>query len=499
MYFKNIDLENFWDESEHSKKIYGLPSPTNELIAKVEKELGYKLPQSYVELMKNCNGGVPSNTYFPRKGASYHEIDHICISVIMGSLVAAYNNNDEFEKAIDLSREIKENFEVDYKWYYRLGYTYFYNGEDTKEKAKELLAIAKELVDKTDDTEWIDTIHEFYDLAYYNHIQDVGNSCVNPNIDIITKVILKFLHGGKSQSVLKNGTLTKEYIGDLNLPTGKIVANDPLAFFEHNSFKIAVPSGSYPVFAHILHFETFGCSDKRVGFAEIKFNDNIPVRFKLAQRDDENGKNDYGVDSGTGGFMDLETDKLRIGEDEDAWEPMEKQLFENYKNTYCTTNYFIDETHNMILFSSGVGDGGYTSYFGYDKTGNICNLTTNFDVIDIENNLAFSNQNPFNSNYKLLEEMYADDYFPNFLVDKVKTELQKIIFYLEKDSYTRADIQKQLDAMTIAINELGEEFDENDSEIETMARDCIGTTVKYILEWFDIPIDVETAIAERDW
>lgn len=53
--------------------------------------------------------------------------------------------------------------------------------------------------------------------------------------------------------------------------------------------------------------------------------------------------------------------------------------------------------------------------------------------------------------------------------------------------------------MTIAINDLEEEFDENDSEIETVARESIGAAVDYILEWFDIGIDTEEAIGERDW
>ena len=43
------------------------------------------------------------------------------------------------------------------------------------------------------------------------------------------------------------------------------------------------------------------------------------------------------------------------------------------------------------------------------------------------------------------------------------------------------------------------EFDENDSEIETVARECIASTVAYILAWFGIPIDTEEAIRERDW
>lgn len=33
----------------------------------------------------------------------------------------------------------------------------------------------------------------------------------------------------------------------------------------------------------------------------------------------------------------------------------------------------------------------------------------------------------FDPNYKLLSEMYQDDYYPVFLVDKVKDELQKVI------------------------------------------------------------------------
>ena len=32
----------------------------------------------------------------------------------------------------------------------------------------------------------------------------------------------------------------------------------------------------------------------------------------------------------------------------------------------------------------------------------------------------------FDPNYKLLDEMYQDDYYPAFLVNKVKDELQKV-------------------------------------------------------------------------
>lgn len=105
----------------------------------------------------------------------------------------------------------------------------------------------------------------------------------------------------------------------------------------------------------------------------------------------------------------------------------------------------------------------------------------------------------FDESYVLLEEMYNDDYFPDFLVDKIKRQICGVISLLESGETDKTVVQERLDKMTLAINDLQEEFEENDSEIETAARDSIGETVGYILEWFGIDIDVETAIGERDW
>ena len=105
----------------------------------------------------------------------------------------------------------------------------------------------------------------------------------------------------------------------------------------------------------------------------------------------------------------------------------------------------------------------------------------------------------FDPNYKLLDEMYQDNYYATFLVDKVKDELQKVIDLLESGETDTEVVQETLDEAVCGINDLQEEFDEHDSEIETVARECIAATVAYILEWFGIPIDTEEAIRERDW
>lgn len=105
----------------------------------------------------------------------------------------------------------------------------------------------------------------------------------------------------------------------------------------------------------------------------------------------------------------------------------------------------------------------------------------------------------FDEDYKLLSEMYQDEYFPDFLVDKVRNQVQKVIGFLETGESDLDKIQEKFDEMTKAINELQEEFEENDSELETAARESIGQTVEYILKWFGIDIDVEEAMEKRDW
>ena len=56
--FEGFDFTDFWEESEYSAKHYVSKPPTDELIAEIEQELGYKLPESYIWLMKQHNGGI---------------------------------------------------------------------------------------------------------------------------------------------------------------------------------------------------------------------------------------------------------------------------------------------------------------------------------------------------------------------------------------------------------------------------------------------------------
>lgn len=82
--FTNMSLTDFWEDSEYAKEAYQSEPPTDELIDSIEKELGYKLPSSYIHLMKMQNGGVPRNTCFPTEEPTSWAENHIAITGIMG-------------------------------------------------------------------------------------------------------------------------------------------------------------------------------------------------------------------------------------------------------------------------------------------------------------------------------------------------------------------------------------------------------------------------------
>ncbi|MED4402591.1 DUF5713 family protein [Metabacillus fastidiosus] len=102
-------------------------------------------------------------------------------------------------------------------------------------------------------------------------------------------------------------------------------------------------------------------------------------------------------------------------------------------------------------------------------------------------------------NIEYLNTMYMDSYFPNFLVDKVKAAILKVEDFIKQGNHSLEEIQESLDEMTLTINDIQEEFWEHNSEIETVARDSIGETVETILKFYQVPIDIEEAIRNRDW
>ncbi|WP_088825632.1 MULTISPECIES: SMI1/KNR4 family protein [Listeria] len=82
-FFKGLDLKTFFNTSYGDE--YQDAYPTDEIIQEIEAELGFKLPASYIYLMRHAqNGGIPCKDSFPTNEATSWSEDSIVITGIMG-------------------------------------------------------------------------------------------------------------------------------------------------------------------------------------------------------------------------------------------------------------------------------------------------------------------------------------------------------------------------------------------------------------------------------
>lgn len=114
-FFAGFNMKEFWEESEYAEEEYVGEPLTKDLVASVERELGYKLPRAYVELMKHQNGGIPKKTHHRTKERTSWAEDHIAITGI-------YSIGRE--KAYSLCGDMGSQFWID-EWGYPAIGVYF--------------------------------------------------------------------------------------------------------------------------------------------------------------------------------------------------------------------------------------------------------------------------------------------------------------------------------------------------------------------------------------
>ena len=185
-------------------------------------------------------------------------------------------------------------------------------------------------------------------------------------------------------------------IGSLKLPTGRLVASDPFVFFREKPFGKRVAEGAYEVIVSVAKIEYshegVDWRMERVAFAMVKFAETVPVRWELALREGDEAEDrgklfGYGVDSGTGCFMDLETqtilNDLLQDEEYGFFDFLSRQMEKNYVPAWDWIDYDFEglPNNNLIAFTSGMGDGRYASYFGLDAHDHPACLVTDFELV----------------------------------------------------------------------------------------------------------------------
>ncbi len=178
--------------------------------------------------------------------------------------------------------------------------------------------------------------------------------------------------------------LVHQHIGDLQLPTGQLVACDPLLVTARRKpFSLQLPCGNFPVFVSVESIEEF----KFTRHAIIQFSDGPPVRWEMmtvrGQDLEEPSAGQYfgyPVDTGTGCFFDFSM--TRAAEPKSHfWKTIRASLAAKMESPqFNLLNGFNVQasTTNLIAFQSGFGDGVYGTFAGFDADGRVCAVVTDF-------------------------------------------------------------------------------------------------------------------------
>lgn len=182
-------------------------------------------------------------------------------------------------------------------------------------------------------------------------------------------------------------------IGELSLPSGRVVVGDPLVDLTAAPLSQRVPPGHYPVVLAIARFHDANGTDERIACAMIRISGERPIRWALAVPEDQDPAElkegeifGYGVDSGTGCFASAESAAAlteRTATDEDYYGEIARTAEQVYISTRDWASVVPDArtTANVVTFSSGLGDGFYASYWGYDERDQPVCLITDFGIV----------------------------------------------------------------------------------------------------------------------
>lgn len=209
--------------------------------------------------------------------------------------------------------------------------------------------------------------------------------------------------GQEVESAEERITLRRRAIGELIVTSGRIVACDPKWLEQAEPpFLTPIAPGHYPVNLSIAHFPD---GNQRVAYATVQVQECAPVRWEIARREgDAVGAahaSAYSVDSGKGCFMDAALLYLLIersaadADDETFYERMnigagyEDAIDEAMERTRVPTWGWANispepgSIANMVVFSSGLGDGAYATYAGHDADNGLVCFTTDFALLRV--------------------------------------------------------------------------------------------------------------------
>lgn len=190
-------------------------------------------------------------------------------------------------------------------------------------------------------------------------------------------------------------------LGEIRIASGRVLLVDPFLMSVHDKpLALSAPPGVYPV---DLAVADAGESGQRVALARLLLAQTPAVRWTMAVTDEQDAttlKSDeifgYGVDAGTGAFVDAAVPAWLANEYpssnidgyadlQDDWQTRGEAGAEALGIQYGFALIEQFGPGDAAMFSSGWGDGHYASWVGHDSDDRAVAIVTDFAVIDAVN------------------------------------------------------------------------------------------------------------------
>ena len=186
-------------------------------------------------------------------------------------------------------------------------------------------------------------------------------------------------------------------LGEISLPTGKIIVNDPLGQYlalDNHPYFVETPKGEFPIKASIITYEDDGEEENLIACVKITFKDEKPVRYEEALKGIESIEDlqegeffGFASESGLATIVDYSA-KDAFTALIDEVEAKDQNLYDDYfaplfKENVTANPAYQSEDGDWInwtipntsfktpIFQAGFGEGVYPSYFGYNEAGEV--------------------------------------------------------------------------------------------------------------------------------
>lgn len=172
-------------------------------------------------------------------------------------------------------------------------------------------------------------------------------------------------------------TLTaNELAGKLKLPSGRIVVG--AVILDDKPLPVRVKPGAYPVHVTLGRYQSNDFED--VALATLVLSNEPTVRWRRTQG--------IAVDGGTASITSAEGAQKLDGlflRDEDAWMQQNEVMYDSLTaHDNHVTLYALDGEANIAHFTSGVGDGVYPVFVGYDASGRPTRVVVDFYLLHLD-------------------------------------------------------------------------------------------------------------------